>query len=185
MLRPTVGWRPCGLKPSLTPMIHFRLVTASWTVLLLMHLAVTFSKTRGAMSATVVPLIQRSLKNRRGLASPNWMCTRLSKMPLATSSLNGSRPCHGLLGSVLRSHSHLTHNANAEALSFLLLILQSPSNDKLCSKPRGIGLHEMYPIDPRKNPHPFVNFLEDPNRGSSTNRWWIGLAAMMLLTSTR
>lgn len=65
----------------------------------------TCSMTKGAISATVKPLIHLSFQNSVRSPLPIFQCTKLLKASCTFLSDAIGRPCHGFESSVLFSHS--------------------------------------------------------------------------------
>ena len=71
----------------------------------------TLAATKGAISATVPPCSHLSLQNRACSPFPIRQWTRLRKASATCLSAVRFKPCQGLDGSVLLSHSHLSLRA--------------------------------------------------------------------------
>lgn len=93
---------------------------SAWRIVRLLRMRrATLSRTRGAMSAIACPWIQRSLQKRTLCPLPTSIQTMHSNTSQTSGASNIGMPCHGLLGSILVHHSHLTLGASPYKQRFL------------------------------------------------------------------
>lgn len=139
------------MRSPITSCIHLLFSIIWQTMRLLIVCVSTAAWIRGAISLAANPWIHQSHQNSTLVPSPTSILTKLSKSNRASLSSTIVSPCHGLSGSVLLSHSHLSRRASACIFKFL-----SPSPPSL------VGLQTV--LRATKQLPPFIFSLPDQKK---------------------